>query len=316
MEDSLELFFTSQLDAFGFARQNYSQLQEAAFRTIPLGHFDIRLQYNPARIVSTGAKLDETTLKERSCFLCPENMPPEQKAFPYNGQYNIFINPFPIFTRHFTVPATIHTPQLIEHRFADLLALARDFPAYTTFYNGPQCGASAPDHFHFQMVPRHTMPLEKDAENCSITRMLVQSGDYSVSTIDHYLRPVVILQASDPQLLAEMFQMIQKAAGQQIPFTAEPMLNLLAWYNNQAWTVCVFPRRQRRPWQFFAEGGEKILFSPGCVDMAGLIVAPRKEDFERYDKATLADLFGQVCIDTESCDKLCKQILYLLRSNR
>lgn len=308
MRQQLEELYHSQLKTFDLAAQNYAGLKNATYRDIHFPGFDIRLQYNPARILSTNAKIDADTLRKRSCFLCPANMPPEQQGFSYNEEYNIFINPYPIFEKHFTVPTTAHSPQQIGQRLGDMLDLAFELPGYTLFYNGPQCGASAPDHFHFQAAPRHIMPTEADVENSSLRLILRQDGHHSIATLNNYLRKILILKASDKQLLLQLFNETNEILQKQFPSDPEPMYNLLAWFDNCQWSVCIFPRKLLRPWQFFAEGDEKILFSPGCVDMAGLIIAPRREDFEKYSASMLADLFGQVSVDEPAWQKILLQI--------
>lgn len=306
MQQEIENLYHSQLQTFDLARQNYAGLKNVAYRDIHFSGFDIRLQYNPARILSTNAKIDTITLQKRPCFFC--NIPPKQEGFSYNEQYNIFVNPYPIFEKHFTVPTTKHVPQQIGGRFTDMLDLAFDLPGYTLFYNGPQCGASAPDHFHFQAAPRHRMPVETDTENNLFRRILRQDGHYSIVTLNNYLRKILILKASDKQLLLGLFDEINRILQKHIPSDPEPMYNLLAWFDNCQWSVCIFPRKLLRPWQFFAEDDEKILFSPGSVDMAGLIIAPRREDFEKYSDAMLTDLFGQVTIDEPVWQKILSQI--------
>ncbi len=171
--EDLQLLHNSQMQTFELARQNFAGLQQVVYKEIPFGTFSIRLQYNPARILSTNAKIDRQTLQNRPCFLCQHHLPAGQQGIAYGNQYHIFVNPYPIFNRHFTVPAKIHTPQQIGPHFENLLNLAFDFPGYTVFYNGPECGASAPDHFHFQMVPRNLMPLEKDVQQTALRQRLL-----------------------------------------------------------------------------------------------------------------------------------------------
>lgn len=295
----LDLLYQDQLKNFELAASNYHGLQQVLYRDIPLDGFNIRLQFNPARIISTNAKIDADTLKQRSCFLCPQNMPTAQRGISYNEHYNVFINPYPIFAPHFTIPSRSHEPQLLGTRMEDMLNIAFDFPDYTIFYNGPSCGASAPDHFHFQLVPRHQMPLETDIAQESIQATIVRKDFYHIYKLQNYLRETIILQASDQKLLCRLFSQVQKSIGQHVAFEEEPMFNLLCWFDNCQWTLCIFPRKTRRPWQFFAEGAEKIMFSPGCVDMAGLIITPRREDFDKYSAELLADLFHQVSIEQE-----------------
>ncbi|MEG2278174.1 MAG: DUF4922 domain-containing protein [Odoribacter sp.] len=304
----LTQLYEQQVRDFELARINYEHLKNVVYRTVHFPDFNIRLQYNPARMISTNAKIDATTLLNRKCFLCPEQMPKEQKGIAYGDRYHIFINPYPIFDKHFTVPASDHTPQLICGRFEDLLSLTFDFPEYTTFYNGPSCGASAPDHFHFQMVPRHRMPLEEDIDKVSLREYILQKEHYSLSTLNRYRRNILLLQGTDRQLLSRLYTRIQKIVGEEIPYEEEPMMNLLAWFEKNQWTICIFPRKTRRPWQFYAEGKEQVLFSPGCVDMAGLIIAPRREDFDRYSEELLTDLFRQVCAEKEDWDRILQRL--------
>lgn len=296
-----ERLLVSQLQDFDLARTNYKNLERAQYKTLIFPDFSFRLQYNPDRIRSTAAKLDEKTLKERKCFLCPANLPPFQKGIPYGGRYTIFVNPYPIFRKHFTVPAREHIPQLIEGRFPDMLSLAKDFPAYTIFYNGPRSGASAPDHFHFQMAQRHVMPLETDTLHPVI---LQNKGYYRLGTLRNYIRKVLLFESQDREVLNALFTGILEILSRFVPNHPEPMLNLLCWHAEDKWTVVLFPRRELRPWQFFAEGEDKILFSPGSVDFGGLLVTPRKEDFERYTPHLLTDLFGQLTLTDETWHQL------------
>lgn len=294
----LTALYNRQIQEFPLARNNFQALEQVICRDIPFRHFLMRIQYNPARIISTNAKTDQATLRERPCFLCPSHMPEEQKGIPYREKYNIYINPYPIFHEHYTVPSNEHTPQLITGRFTDLLDLARTFPAYTVFYNGPASGASAPDHFHFQIVPRHIMPLEQDSANGQLQEIIIQNNHIALSRLKNYIREVFILQSTRKEHLQHLFELIRTAIGQVITYEQEPRFNLLSWYSDSQWTVCIFPRKYWRPRQFFLEGKAQIMFSPGCVDMAGLIIAPRKEDYERYTPELLTDLFRQVSIDT------------------
>ena len=288
-----------QMECFELARHNFSGLQQAIYREIPLGHFIIRLQYNPMRIRSTNAKLDQATIQKRPCFLCRENMPEEQEGLAHNGRYHIFVNPYPIFQHHFTVPTDTHTPQRIIPHLEEFIQLAFDFPEYTVFYNGPGCGASAPDHCHFQMAPRNWMPLEQDISHPLLRKTIQQENGYQISILENYLREVIILQTTEPPLLSKLFIEIQQLLSELLPHEDEPMMNLLCWFEKGEWTLCIFPRRLGRPKQFYAEGKDKILFSPGSVDMAGLIIAPRKEDFDRYSIDLLTDLFKQVTLTQE-----------------
>lgn len=304
LADNLEKLYLDQVRNFELARKNFLALKEVVYRPIPCGEFTIRLQYNPARMISTNANIDAVTLQSRKCFLCKPHMPEQQQGIPFRKRYHIFINPYPIFKKHFTVPSDQHVPQLIENRFEDMLDLAFELRNYTIFYNGPACGASAPDHFHFQIAPREEMPLETDVQIPSLRQEIVKKDYYSIATLKDYLREVIILQASDQQLLTSLFSKVQEIILKAVPSETEPMLNILCWFDNCQWTICLFPRKARRPWQFYAQGNEKILFSPGCVDMAGLIIVPRDEDLKKYSCSLLTDMFRQVIPSTESWNQI------------
>ena len=307
-QDKLIQLHQQQLRNFELARKNFKALGQVVYRKLSALDFHIALQYNPARMISTYANVAPEALKARPCFLCKEHMPPGQEGIPYGEHYHIFINPYPIFEKHFTVPSNTHSPQAIDNRFEDMLNLAFDFQDYTIFYNGPECGASAPDHFHFQMAPRHIMPLEEDTENRQLTDTLCRKEFYTISTLKEYLRKVLILKTGERRLLPGLFGQIRQIIGKYIPCQQEPMINLLCWYAQDQWTVCIFPRSARRPRQFYAEGEEKIMFSPGCVDMAGLIITPREEDFRRYNIPLLSDLFGQITAQPSAWQEIITQI--------
>lgn len=300
--------YERQICEFELAGKNFAALREVICRDLHCNGFRLRLQYNPARIVSTNARTDAESISKRKCFLCPDNMPAEQHGIEYGDNYRIFINPYPIFTPHFTVPSKTHSPQRIAGRFGDMLSIARDFPAYTVFYNGPASGASAPDHFHFQIVPQGQMPLEEDVNNSSLSERICTIQGIDINILNNYMREVIVMHSNSYDLLNQLFHTIQICIGQVIPFDDEPRFNLFAWYGNGKWTVCIMPRKQWRPYQFFEEGDAQIMFSPGCADMAGLIIAPRKQDFDRYTPELMNNLFSQVSINQQERDSILQLI--------
>lgn len=161
MNQTIHHLLTGQLASWETARNNYAALSGVRVKELNVNGILYKVQFNPARIVSSGAKVDAKSILERKCFLCPANLPPVQKGIPFGGHYNILVNPFPIFPRHLTVPELAHTPQRIATRFTDMLELAEALTDYTIFYNGPKCGASAPDHAHFQAGNKGFMPIER-----------------------------------------------------------------------------------------------------------------------------------------------------------
>lgn len=298
--EELERFFARQLETWPSVQKRYRDLDSIERKTVHFEGFHIDIQYNPARVGSATAKIDAASLRARQCFLCREHLPEEQISLTYNERLEIRVNPYPIFERHFTVPAKRHEPQRIEGHFEEMLDLARRYPDYTVFYNGPESGASAPDHFHFQLVPRHVMPLEDDSERCPTERLFSDTrNEVAATSITAYARKNIMLKGANEEGIKKAFSQVTRAMRGIVPGTEEAMMNLFAWREGERWTVALFPRRKHRPWQFFAEGEDHILFSPGCADFAGLIISPRKADFDRLDAPLLRDLFGQLTLDEE-----------------
>jgi hypothetical protein len=282
--DPLEGFFVTQLATWSTARDNYYFLARARYHRVNLGNHEIRVQYNPNRIHSTAADLQAP----RPCFLCEENRPVEQRSLHYNDSLDILVNPYPVFHHHFTAVATRHVPQSIDACIDDMLALARDFPAYTVLFNGPGCGASAPDHLHLQLVPRRLMPVEEEVDR------LAPAG----GVVEGYSRCIIVLRDESRDVLARRLNALLDDLA-DIP---RGMYNLLAWHEGEAWTLLVAPRERHRPREFHATGDEQVLFSPGCIDTGGVVIAPRAVDFERYDAALLRSLFEQVTARVEVRD--------------
>ena len=288
------------------ARQNYAGLKKVESKSFHFDGFQILAQFNPARIRSSGAKLDAKTISQRPCFLCAANLPPEQHGVDFQGKYTILINPYPIFRRHLTIPSSEHTPQQIENYFVDMLLLSRELPDFIVFYNGPQCGASAPDHIHFQAADKNEMPILKELKPITgrFGKPLFQNEKIKIQTVgDGYLRKFVVLSSDSESVLAYHFQILLvalKERGQK----GEPMMNILANFSNGKWTVVVFPRDKQRPSQFFEEGEKQIMMSPASVEFAGVAVLPRKEDFEKLTAADLQDIFRQVTINNKDFEEL------------
>ncbi len=171
-------------------------------------------------------------------FLCPENQPPEQRGLPWGDGYRVLVNPYPIFARHFTIPAAEHVPQSIADRYGDMLALARCFDREVVFYNGPRCGASAPDHAHFQAVGKGAMPLEAEVGRFATEKVLEASGAAAYAIRD-YLRGGFVIRSADASAAAACFGKLYEAL-EVLPADAEPMMNVLTWYDSDGWTSCVF----------------------------------------------------------------------------
>lgn len=173
LNNQLKSLLTEQKENWELARTNFAGLKTVRTKSFNFGDFEVKVQFNPARIVSSGAKVDAKTIAERKCFLCTENRPAEQTAVDA-GDYLVLVNPFPIFPEHFTIPRKEHVDQQIKPYFADMLELAEALDDYLIFYNGPRCGASAPDHMHFQAGTKNFLPLVNDYKRLKDTQIIIE----------------------------------------------------------------------------------------------------------------------------------------------
>jgi hypothetical protein len=288
-------------------RKNYEQLDQRQTRTLSgPGRSRLLLQCNPARIGSTLAKVDNESLKQRKCFLCIENLPPEQKGILYRDNYLALCNPYPIFDKHFTIACIAHTPQDIACSLPGFLSLAADAgPGFTVFYNGPQCGASAPDHLHFQACPSGQLPIENEiVENGP---PLLKSDGWEVHVTEWTGRGVIVVTAKDIAPATSASRLVITALQQAGTPAAEPLLNIIARRNSGVFKIFILPRRKFRPDCFYLEGEERIVVSPAAVELGGLIITPFKKDFDLLDYDGAVAILKEVSLDGPSIAKLLKQ---------
>lgn len=279
--------------AEGFASLAYVQLREVQCRT-----YSAWLQFNPRRIVSTGAKVDAESINQRRCFLCVENLPAEQKGVLYQNDFIILGNPMPIFPSHFTISLVRHLPQIIAPFLDKLLQLARDLsPDFTLFYNGAQCGASAPDHFHFQAAPAGKIPIELEAAQASRRELIKEIEGVVVILLQDLGRTVFVFEGSRAANIINVLrrQLIKMQAVLNI--AEEPKVNMLCAYQAPNWRVILFPRRKHRPEVFFRDGEDRVLISPASVDMGGVIVTPVEKDFNTVDADMIEAIYREVSCD-------------------
>lgn len=283
-------------------RTGYETLQSIRTRAFEFDGFQIKVQFNPGRLISTAAKVDATSIKERRCFLCTDNLPPTQRGMPCDGEFLLLCNPFPIFPEHFTISSLDHTPQLIRNSFATLLRLTRELGTrYTVLYNGPRCGASAPDHLHFQAGNRSYLPIdaEYDVLKQHRTSQLAQSGSLRAYSIENCLRRHITFESPDAELLQHAFGTLYKVFQDSGPAGEEPMLNILGFCTNDEWRIHFFPRAKHRPAFYFKEGDEKLLISPAAVELGGICTTPREQDFERVTREHIVDMYNEICVSAE-----------------
>ncbi len=306
-----------QREEWPMLRRDYASLPGVQTRTIEFDGFRIVLQYNPARLISSAAKVDTKSVRERKCFLCSPNLPRDQRGLDFGREYIVLCNPFPIFPEHFTIPHKEHLPQKIGGNLDVMLDLAEHMASrYTIFYNGPRCGASAPDHLHFQAGSRGFMPIDREFESIKQRgATLCQTRSFTVSAVEDYLRRFISIESSDPEMLIRVFAAVESAmqrlAGND---GEEPLMNVLASYHDGTWRVIVFPRARHRPSFYFAEGEEKILLSPAAVEMGGICALPLQKDFKRLDRAHVIQAFNEVTMPADQFTELRKALSATLPS--
>ena len=287
MEDSsISRFFNRQLEMWEDARHRFRDLKHVEVRQLS---DQLKVQFNPARIVSTGAKIDKHTLGERPCFLCERNRPKEQMTKQIDDHFQLLVNPFPILPVHFTIPATKHQPQSIYRHYGEMHRLLSLHSELMVFYNGPKCGASAPDHLHFQAGTSGVLPLQTNWQRLSrnLTDIISLTDEEKISVLRDFLVPAFVIisksEDSDEELFHRLYRSMPMRGDE-----SEPMMNIIAWRKGDEFISVVIPREKHRPDAYFAEGEAQMMVSPGALDMAGLIITPREEDFNKInlDKAT------------------------------
>jgi ATP adenylyltransferase/5',5'''-P-1,P-4-tetraphosphate phosphorylase II len=291
----IKSLLTEQKENWKLARDNYAGLKTIRTKLFSFGDFEVKVQFNPARIVSSGAKVDAKSVAERKCFLCSENRPAEQKSIDF-GDYVILVNPFPIFPEHFTIPRKEHVAQEILPYFAEMLTLAEALDDYLIFYNGPKCGASAPDHMHFQAGTKDFLPLVNDYKRLKITHaeVLVESAAFQLSKLNNYLRTVYCIESINIESARDAFEKLYNHLSPEEG--AEPMMNIVCSFEDGKWFTFVFPRKAFRPWQYAAEGEQQLLVSPATVEMCGIFITPIESHFERITKEDVVSILEQASI--------------------
>ena len=302
-DSSLQRFFNRQLEKWEAARQRYHDLRSAKTRELVVGAYSIQVQWNPARMVSTGAQIDQKTIAERPCFLCEKNRPKEQIKKEIDGQYELLVNPFPILQQHFTIPSLKHQPQRILDSYGEIHKLLEEFPEMMVFYNGPQCGASAPDHAHFQAGTSGLLPLQMSWQRLSrnLTKLVSLNDDEDISLIDDYPCAALLIRSRSQYGDEQLFRRLYEALPATEP---EPMMNIVAWRSNDDFLSVVFPRTKHRPDCYYKEGNEQFVISPGALDMAGIIITPRQEDYERLTPEMALGILNEISLKGEALQQL------------
>ncbi len=306
IQDEVNKLLESQIQTWSLAANNYKGLEKVKTKTLNLpGGSSVKIQFNPERIRSTSAKVDKTSIEERPCFLCDKNRPKEQNGIKF-GDFNILVNPFPIFPKHLTIVHDEHRKQEIKSFFKSMLDLSKTLPYYTVFYNGPKCGASAPDHFHFQAGNKGFLPIEKDYKTGKYLKLIAEHSDYRAFTWIKYQRGIISLEAKSELALLKLFEKIYQVLEDKFNSEPEPMLNVLSYYSNEKYIVHILPRQLHRPDCYFKQGNEQILLSPASVDLGGVMITPREDDFNKITVDNIVSILNQVCTSDEIAYELAK----------
>lgn len=303
MEDSsISRFFNRQLEVWTDARHRFRDLKHVETRQFS---DQLKLQWNPARIVSTGAKIDKKTLGERPCFLCDKNRPKEQMSKQIDEKFHLLVNPFPILPVHFTIPARKHQPQLIYKNYGEMHRFISLHSDLMVFYNGPKCGASAPDHLHFQAGTNGILPLQTNWQRLSrnLTDIISLNDEEKISVVRDFIVPAFVIISKSAESDEALFRRLYKAMPQRGDET-EPMMNIISWRKGEEFISVIIPREKHRPEAYFAEGDAQFVVSPGALDMSGLIITPREEDFRKLTEEKALSLLQECGVSEEKMNAI------------
>lgn len=322
MDNQIDKFVKDQLSVWPLAAENYRSLKKAGSKVLSIGGLPVTVQLNPCRRISSEASLDKESINRRPCFLCPENRPAEQTNIEFEGRkgrrYRVTLNPYPIFPSHLVISSFEHTPQSIWHRYQDLLDFVRENNEYLGFYNGPESGASAPDHMHFQACPQGLTPLQNRVDELlaagddNTLDYLTNVKEARLFHLNEYARGVFVLCGATAKSTAKLFYRLLDCA--PVPDgSSEPKMNIIAWCHEGEYRTAVIFRERHRPHNYSSSGADHLAMSPGCADLAGVYVTTREEDFDKLD----AGLLSQVVREIAASEETEKEIIWrLTRSQR
>jgi ribosomal protein S18 acetylase RimI-like enzyme len=306
----LELL-SEQKKAWLDLREGCESLKDVREREVSCGGFSVRLQHNPGRIKSSLADVGEKNVKEKRCFLCLDHLPEGQKGILYRSEYLILSNPMPVFSSHFTVSHLDHRLQAIAEHINTLFRLMADFGSgWTILYNGPKCGASAPDHLHFQAAPSGQMPIEKEIREEKRLTLMTQDDGVFLYRVRDLGREVIILEGDDSMAVGDVFKGFLNALKRVFLIDEEPMMNIAGFHETRKWRLVIFPRRKHRPDAFFREGDARVVVSPGVIDMGGVLITPVEKDFQRLDAAAVESIYGEVSLEGKTVEGAIEAMVY------
>lgn len=311
-------FVGDQLSRWSLACDNFRALKNVRVRELNAGGLTVKLQFNPARMISSAAKLNKEDIAKRRCFLCRENRPPEQIMINFEGRkgkkYHILVNPYPIFPDHLVIAAERHTDQSIWHRYVDMLDLARKYDGYTFFYNGPKSGASAPDHHHFQAAPKGLIPLQEDVEalmadryDGSPLKKILSVQDAQLYHYDRFTKGIFVISSQTSKSAAKLFYRLISCMD-MAPDETEPQFNLFTYWTGEEFRSIVISRSRHRSHHYFSEGPDHLTMSPGCADMGGVFIVPVEAEYEKLDESLLNEMLEEVSLSKQQQDMIINRL--------
>ena len=299
--NAAKLLLHIQINEWDKLDDGYKNLSSIKTKSFLFDGFKVNIQYNAGRIYSTSAKVDVDSIRNRSCFLCGNNLPEEQKGIELLENYLLLCNPYPVFPEHFTIVTENHKPQEISTSFSDFIMLSKLLSdKYTIIYNGPQCGASAPDHLHFQAGTKYFMPIENDFNSIKneFGDIIIDSEELTITTTDDGLRRFISLESNDDKILLKAFTDFYDIYSELNSNNDEPMMNLICNFDEEyGWRVIIFLRSKHRPSHYYLEGENRIMLSPAAIDLGGVCITPVEKDFEKINKKIIKEIFNEVFLN-------------------
>jgi hypothetical protein len=293
MIHEVEELFNRQARSWPQLAKGIEGLARAKTRRVQIDWFDIFIRHIPHRVASTTAVVDRESVARRPCFLCAENLPPEEEGIRFNDEFSVYCNPFPIVDHHYTIAHREHRLQRIANHLGNMLDLAAALPGYFVIYNGPECGASAPDHLHFQAGSRGLFPIEHD------------TAGMTGCTVPNYGRTVLLFRGRDRSALIgrmdRAIQLLAETTGKR----AEPLVNIAMFNEMGEWVIYLFPRGKHRP-EVFHSG--ELTVSPASIDLCGIFVVPLALDFERITSDAIAAIFREVSLPVDQFQEVARKL--------
>ncbi len=295
LNEAARSLWQRQMRDWPMAATFYQSLKMVQVKELQIDQLHFTVQFNPARRASTSAKVDAKSIEARPCFLCKKHLPPEQECVDA-GEFTLLVNPFPIFPMHFTIPLKQHAKQQILPWYRHFLQFAYTLDEFVLFYNGPACGASAPDHLHFQAVTDGLMPLLKDFQTLGKENAvcLEKTASATLYKLKDFLRTAYVIESVEIESSFSIFETLYHSW--QTVADVEPLMNIIARYSDNTWTVFVLPRKVFRPRQYFADDETRVMISPAAVEMAGILITPVEEDFHKITPELIRDIYGQISL--------------------